>query len=129
MPRLSPHWFPPLSASAAPARGFPCLRSPSANCSRPMMTKDPRLGTRSAPLTTDVLVRNVAPTLSNVAVTPAVAEGGTVTLTGNVSDPGPADLFTLTVNWGDGSGPQTIALAAGATSFAVPHTYRDNPAG
>jgi hypothetical protein len=83
----------------------------------------------STPLTTEVVVRNVAPTLSNVAITPSVNEGGTVTLTGNVSDPGPNDTFTLSVNWGDGSKPQSVALAAGTTSFAVPHTYLDNPAG
>ncbi|HEX4590087.1 MAG TPA: hypothetical protein VH120_09175, partial [Gemmataceae bacterium] len=83
----------------------------------------------SAPMTTDVLVRNVAPTLSKVAITPSVNEGGTVTLTGNVSDPGPNDTFTLTVNWGDGSGPQSVALAAGTKKFSVPHTYLDNPAG
>ena len=83
----------------------------------------------STPLTTNVVVSNVPPTLSNVSITPSVDEGGTVTLTGNVSDPGAADTFTLTVNWGDGSGPQNIVLAAGTNSFAVPHTYLDNPAG
>src|SRR5581483_6235489 len=36
----------------------------------------------SATATTVVTVRNVAPTLSNVTITPAVAEGGTATLTG-----------------------------------------------
>src|SRR5205085_11198865 len=65
----------------------------------------------SAPVITDVLVRNVAPTLSHVALTPSIAEGGTATLTGNVSDSGALDSSTLAVSWGDGSMPQPVAPA------------------
>ena len=74
----------------------------------------------------NITVNNVAPTLSNVAVTSPVNENGTATLTGNITDPGTLDTFTLAVNWGDGSGPQTVSLAAGASSFSVNHTYLDD---
>ena len=50
-----------------------------------------------------VTVVNVDPTLSNVAITAAVFENGTATLTGTISDPGTLDSFTLVVTWGDGA--------------------------
>lgn len=75
-------------------------------------------------------VSNVAPTVSNAAVTRAtINEGDTVTLSGNISDPGKLDSFVLNVDWGDGSAPQTDNLPAGSTSFSVQHTYLDNPEG
>jgi hypothetical protein len=81
--------------------------------------------------TTIVSVLNVAPTLSNLALSSAtVNEGGSVTLTGDINDPGSADSFSLAINWGDGSAVQTVSLPAGATSFSVAHTYADdNPTG
>lgn len=78
---------------------------------------------------TTVQVNNVAPTLSNVAITPNVNEGGFATLSGVIADPGSADSFMLMVNWGDGSATEAIPLAAGTTNFSVAHQYRDNPAG
>ena len=73
-----------------------------------------------------VVVQNVPPTLSNVAITSAVNENGVATLSGTISDPGTLDSFTLTVNWGDGSAPQTYDYAAGTTSFSETHTYLDD---
>jgi hypothetical protein len=83
----------------------------------------------SAPMATDIVVRNVAPTLSNLALGPSIFEGGTATLTGDISDPGTNDSFVLTVNWGDGSGIQAVALAADTRSLNVSHNYLDNPPG
>ncbi len=79
--------------------------------------------------TTNVVVNNVAPSLSNVLATPAtVNEGGSTTLTGNITDPGTLDAFTLSINWGDGSATETVTLPAGSASFSVPHTFvDDNP--
>jgi hypothetical protein len=76
-------------------------------------------------------VTNVAPTMSNISVTPGtVNEGGSVTVSGNISDPGSADSFELTVTWGDGSAASTTSLPAGSTSFSLTHTYADdNPTG
>ncbi|MCL4876277.1 MAG: DUF11 domain-containing protein [Anaerolineae bacterium] len=73
-----------------------------------------------------VTVSNVAPTLSNVAMTSPLNEGGTATLTGNLADVGTLDTFTLNINWGDGSPAQTVNLAAGSTTFNVTHVYRDD---
>jgi len=70
---------------------------------------------------------NAPPALSNVAAAPgAVNEGGTVTLSGQISDADAADSFVLRIDWGDGTTPQTVNLAAGATSFSVTHAYRDD---
>ncbi len=81
--------------------------------------------------TMTVSVLNMAPTLSNLALSRAmVNEGGSVTLTGNISDPASADSFSLEINWGDGSAVQTVSRPAGSTSFSVAHTYADdNPTG
>ncbi len=76
---------------------------------------------------TAVTVNNVAPTLSNVAVTSPINENDLATLTGNITDAGTLDSFTLVVDWGDGSAAQTYTFAAGATSFNVTHQYLDNP--
>lgn len=71
---------------------------------------------------TSVLVKNVAPTLSNVMITPSVTQGDSATLSGTITDPGTQDSFTLVVAWGDSS-PQTYSFAAGTTSFSVMHQY------
>jgi hypothetical protein len=73
-----------------------------------------------------ITVHNVAPTLSNVGVTSPINENGTATLTGNITDPGTLDTFSLVINWGDGSGPETLNLAAGTSSFSLSHTYLDD---
>ena len=84
-------------------------------------------GTTSA----TIVVTNVSPVLSNVAVTLATLnEGDGVTLRGSVSDAGSADAFALSIDWGDGSTPELVSLAAGSTSFNLNHTYADdNPTG
>ncbi|MEM8663460.1 MAG: cadherin domain-containing protein, partial [Pseudomonadota bacterium] len=74
--------------------------------------------------------------VANVAPTLIVADGlqtdadGNVTLTGRFIDPGLADTFTLTIDWGDGSDPDVVALPAnpsGSGRFAVDHTYTAPP--
>jgi hypothetical protein len=76
-------------------------------------------------------VDNVAPTLSNVNVTPeTINEGDSVTLSGDISDPGSTDTFALTIDWGDGSNEETVSEAAGTKTFSLTHTYADdNPTG
>ncbi len=68
-------------------------------------------------------VPDAPPTLTNVQFNPGVVAGMLATLTGTIAAPSAQDPFTLVVNWGDGSAPQTVNLAAGTTSFSVPHTY------
>lgn len=80
--------------------------------------------------TTTVTVNNVAPTLENEVLTSPVDENGFTTLSGSIIDPGTLDSFTLTVNWGDGSAPETFSYAAGTTAFSEQHQYLDdNPTG
>jgi uncharacterized repeat protein (TIGR01451 family) len=85
--------------------------------------------TGSASASTQITVRNVAPSLSNVSLTPAVDEGGTATLSGQIQDSGALDSFSLQVDWGDGSS-NSYNLPAGSTSFNEAHQYLDdNPTG
>jgi dipeptidyl aminopeptidase/acylaminoacyl peptidase len=70
---------------------------------------------------------NVAPEFSNVTVTPVVDEGGTATLTGEISDGNAEDTHTLSCGWGDGKF-SNLELAAGTTSFELTHVYQDDPA-
>jgi hypothetical protein len=78
-----------------------------------------------------IIVTNVAPTVSNVKVdSGTINEGSSLTLTGNLTDPGTKDSFKLTINWGDGSSLESVSLKAGSTSFSQTHTYvDDNPTG
>src|SRR5262249_38900474 len=51
------------------------------------------------------------------------------TLSGDISDPGTQDTFTLVVDWGEGA-PEAFSYAAGTTSFSVTRQYLDdNPTG
>src|SRR5262249_3378916 len=75
---------------------------------------------------TNLTVNNVAPTLSNIRITPSVSEGGQATLAGTIIDPGTQDTFTLVVDWGDDSSPQTFSLTATnstTTPFSLTHTF------
>lgn len=68
-----------------------------------------------------ITVANVAPTVSAGGAGTATA-GTAFTRSGSFTDPGAADSWTATVNYGDGSGDQVLALNADKT-FALAHTY------
>ena len=70
----------------------------------------------------NVVVSNVAPTLTMTGVS-SVSEGSTYTLALSASDPGADTLSSWTINWGDGSAPQTIA----GNTQSVAHIYTDGP--
>lgn len=74
---------------------------------------------------TTVTVRNVAPVLTALDVTPTTAEGGEVTLTGAFTDPGLRDVHTVQVVWGDDA-VEVVTLTPGERTFALKHVYRDN---
>ena len=78
---------------------------------------------------TSVTVRNVAPSLSNLAITSPVIENGTATLTGSYTDLGTQDTHTLDIDWdGDGTFDQSVAVSGG--SFSVSRQFLDdNPTG
>ena len=75
---------------------------------------------------TSANVDNVAPLLQNLTVTSTLNEGETATLSGEIVDPGTADSFLLTIDWGDGSLAETATFEAGTTSFSVSHPYPDD---
>jgi hypothetical protein len=72
-----------------------------------------------------VTVNNVSPTIQALSVTPSVIdEGGSVTLTGDIFDPGVQDLITVTVSWGDGNS-DLVTLGLGR-AFTLTHQYLDD---
>jgi uncharacterized delta-60 repeat protein len=70
-----------------------------------------------------VTANNVVPTVSAGGNT-TINEGDTLSRAGSFTDPG-ADTWTGTVNYGDGSGKQSLTLNANKT-FSLNHTYTDN---
>ncbi len=70
-----------------------------------------------------VSVLNVPPNLT-LPPAPRLQEGGRLALTGRVEDAG-ADALSVSVQYGDGSAPQTPVLAADG-SFQMNHVYADN---
>jgi hypothetical protein len=75
----------------------------------------------TTPDSTDVTVQNVAPVFSNLALSETMMWQPT-TLSGNITDPGTLDTFTLQVDWGDGQS-DTYNYPAGTTAFSETHTY------
>ena len=78
--------------------------------------------------TKTVTVANVAPELRELSAA-ATGEQALAHLTGTIVEASLADTFTLVVDWGDGA-TETVALAAGVTTFDVTHRYaNDDPSG
>ncbi len=82
-------------------------------------------GVGSAMLQT-IEVTNVRPVFGNIALPSSVDEAAGFTLSGDITDPGWENAFALTIDWGDGSTPELVSLAAGSTGFSVAHTYADD---
>ncbi len=81
--------------------------------------------------TTTAVVNNVAPANVSVSVSPGtINENDSVTLSGSFTDPGTLDTHTVVIDWGDGSPPTQLSLAAGVLTFSATHQYLDdNPTG
>lgn len=79
-------------------------------------------GGASATRTCQITVNNVAP-VPEAGPGAAVHEGSEFVYAGSFIDPG-ADTWTATVEYGDGTGVQTLALSG--KSFGLRHTYPDN---
>ncbi len=83
--------------------------------------------------TATVTVTNVAPTVVVNAIT-GINEGGTVTVTGTVTDPGWLDPLTAAITFDDGAAPVALSgtlenVRPNATlTFSVNHQYGDNGA-
>jgi hypothetical protein len=80
---------------------------------------------------TSVVVNNVVPFNIGLSLSAAVInENDSTGLSGTFSDPGTLDTHTVVVNWGDGSSPVSLNLAAGVLAFGgITHQYLDNPPG
>lgn len=72
--------------------------------------------------TATVTVNNVAPTV-NAGADATINEGSAFSQSGSFTDPG-TDAWSATVNYGDGSGVQALAL--NGKNFTLNHTYADN---
>ena len=70
--------------------------------------------------TTTILINSVPPTV-NVGPDAMITQGDSLSRTGSFSDPG-ADTWTATVDYGDGSGSQSLALNADKT-LRLTHIY------
>src|SRR5262249_50940454 len=70
--------------------------------------------------TVAVNVTNVTPTVSPIQAA-VLSVGDSLSRTGSFTDPGP-DTWTATVDYGDGSGVQPLALNPDQT-FTLSHTY------
>jgi DNA/RNA endonuclease G (NUC1) len=66
-----------------------------------------------------VTVNNVAPVVGAIP-NGTLNVGATYSVTGAFTDPG-ADSWTATVNWGDGSAPESVSLST--RSFSLTHVY------
>ncbi|MFN2389361.1 MAG: M6 family metalloprotease domain-containing protein [Actinomycetota bacterium] len=87
--------------------------------------------------TAQVTVANVAPSLSGIDVTAGPqGENSPVTVVATITDPGWLDDLSATVDWGDGTAPQTIANLIAEDNFRpdasgsidVTRTYGDDGA-
>ena len=75
--------------------------------------------------TFDWSVANVAPT-ADAGVGQSGSEGSPVSFTFTCSDPGTADTWTGSVNWGDGNSESLGAVTCNSGTFGASHTYADN---
>jgi uncharacterized delta-60 repeat protein len=71
---------------------------------------------------------NTPPSNLQLSLSPnPINEGNSVALGGTFSDPDGGDTHTVTIDWGDGTGLQTVNLGAGIVSLStIHHTYADN---
>lgn len=71
--------------------------------------------------------RNTAPAFQGRQVTPVISEGGTVTLSGRITEPDRSDIFILEVNWGDGTRTKRYVFnPRRGLDVSVQHRYDDD---
>lgn len=76
-----------------------------------------------------IRVDNVAPTIETLRLgATTIDEGGTAAIRGTFSDPSPLDSHTVSVDWGDGTAPTVLEVAADADhrQFVARHDYPDD---
>jgi hypothetical protein len=72
--------------------------------------------------TLTVTATNALPHIGGVIIAP-VLERQLATLQGSVTDANPFEPLAVTIDWGDGTTPQTLQLPLGATTFTATHRY------
>lgn len=72
-----------------------------------------------------IRVRNVAPVLSDVAVTNRISRGTIAGLFAHVTDPGLFDTLTISVDWGDGK-PAEALTADSSGRLRAQHGYQQS---
>lgn len=86
---------------------------------------------------TTVTVNNVAPSVTALATNGPKPENSAITVSGTIVDPGWEDVLTGTVDWGDGTPVESIAVPPAVReqvrpnatlAFGVSHVYGDNGA-
>jgi hypothetical protein len=84
---------------------------------------------RASSASVSIAVGNVAPVVSTATLNQTVMnEGGTLTVTGAVSDPGLADTHTVSIDWGDGSRPTSVWVNQSSHIYTASHRYLDDKA-
>ena len=75
---------------------------------------------------TTVTIFNADPVMT--AVGAAIDEGQSATVNANFTDEGTLDIHTATIDWGDSTAPQAVAVAQGSGfgSLSASHVYSDN---
>lgn len=68
---------------------------------------------------------NTAPGCVGLSANPIV-ENDLATLSGAFSDPDVSDTHDITIDWGDGTTPTSLSLAAGVLGFSTSHRYLDD---
>ena len=82
-------------------------------------------GTNQDSASVEATVNNVAPMVDIALSASSINENDFVTVTGSFSDPGILDTHTATINWGDGTGNQTLTLNDDKT-FSATYQYLDD---
>lgn len=83
-------------------------------------------GGTSAEAVAPIVVMNVAPTIDfNDQSAEAIVEGESLTIIGEIHDPGLNDTHTVLVDWGDGTDPGYVPVNPVLRQFVATHLYLD----
>ncbi|MCH2118286.1 MAG: PKD domain-containing protein, partial [Pirellulales bacterium] len=75
---------------------------------------------------TSLIVSNSPPEFVSISDPAPLYENGNATLFFTFSDLGTADQHTASIDWGDGSAPETLALSVGERNLTTTHQYLDD---
>ncbi len=85
---------------------------------------------QSQPNTVSVQVNNVAPRVEFLEMSDnELDEGNSITLGGEIFDPGTLDILTVEINWGDGASLELVEVDPITRAFSAVHEYRDDNMG